>query len=379
MGNRIKKLLFERMNIIGGMPMMESDDLPPGFSDNDFETLDSFVDQELHEDDGLGAKSKNIGRDKLDQMLKRRLSKEKRKTDEPIVHASTIKKIVDTKGKELDQEKLKQMFKIRPKEILGQNSKMKKTGFYNISLPAFKGLYYDENDDEFKIVNTCTKAGACAVYCYAMQGGNVMWEAASLSKTRNLNYLLNHWREWKSQLINEIQAIKLRNDEIGVPTVIRWHDSGDFISEKYLAMAIDIAKQTPDVQHYAYTKEYEMTKGANLPNNFIITHSFGGQSDRFIDPTSDKHARVVPKELFKGLLQKNKTTNLWDYTSPEAEDEFKNRLAQKYNIDKNTILTFKEMVKTPQTNKKWNVIVTPSNADTAATRADVLGIYLLEH
>lgn len=30
-------------------------------------------------------------------------------------------------------------------------------------------------------------------------------------------------------------------------------------------------------------------------------------------------------------------------------------------------------------NNKWNVIVTPSDADTAAHRKDVLGVYLLKH
>jgi hypothetical protein len=376
-----KQLLLERMNIIGGMPLREMDDnLPPGISSNDFEDLDTFVNKELHEDDDLGAKSKTIGRDKLDQMLKSRLGKEKRKLDDPIVHASTVKKIVDKNGNAFDQNKLKQLITVRPKEILGQNAKMKKTGFYNISIPAFKGLFYDEQEDKFKIVNTCGKAGDCAVYCYAMQGGNVMWEAASLNKTRNLNYLLNYWKEWKSQLLNEIKGKELLNDEIGVPTVIRWHDSGDFLSEKYLAMAMDIARETPDVKHYAYTKEYELTKGANKPENFIFTHSFGGQSDKFIDPTADKHAQVVPRNLFKGLLSKNKETEVWDYLYDGAKDEFKQKLATQYNIDKNNILTFKEMIKIPESNEmKWHVIVTPSNADTAAIRKDVLGIYLLEH
>jgi len=131
MRNNSKQLLFERMNIIGGMPLSENNTLPPGFSNNDFESLDSFV-SELQEDNGLGAKTKDIQRDKLDQMLQRRLSKEKRGKEEPIVHASTVKKIVDKNGKEFDQEKLKKIFMIRPTEILGQNSKMKKTGYYSI-------------------------------------------------------------------------------------------------------------------------------------------------------------------------------------------------------------------------------------------------------
>jgi len=213
-----------------------------------------------------------------------------------------------------------------------------------------------------------------------MQGGNVMWENASLSKTKNLNYLLNHWEDWKKQLINEIKGKELINDDIGLSTVIRWHDSGDFLSEKYLNIAMDIARITPNVQHYAYTKEYEMSKGANKPDNFIFTHSFGGQSDKMINPSADKHAQVVPRELFKGLIVKNKETEIWDYTHAGAEEEFKNKLAQHYNIDRNNILTFKEMIKTPVSNEsKWHVIVTPSNADTAAIRNDVLGIYLLEH
>jgi hypothetical protein len=38
------------------------------------------------------------------------------------------------------------------------------------------------------------------------------------------------------------------------------------------------------------------------------------------------------------------------------------------------------MLKKPEQGKNlWNVIVTPSDADTAAHRQDVLGVYLLIH
>ena len=59
----------------------------------------------------------------------------------------------------------------------------------------------------------------------------------------------------------------------------------------------------------------------------------------------------------------------------------KNAMAAFYEIDVNTILSFEEMMGEDE-NKGvniWNVIVTPSDADTAAHRNDVLGVYLLIH
>jgi hypothetical protein len=68
------------------------------------------------------------------------------------------------------------------------------------------------------------------------------------------------------------------------------------------------------------------------------------------------------------------------FASPENLEEFKTRLAQKYAIDKNSILTYDQMMKTPVGDTpKWNVIVMPGDGDNSANRKDVVGSYLLFH
>ena len=120
-----------------------------------------------------------------------------------------LKNIVDDNGKVLNLGELRNKFKQRPDHILSKNTKMKHSGgktviFYNINMPAFKGLIVDESTGEFKIVDTCPSAGACRVFCYARHGGYIQWKVVSLHQTRLLNYLMNDWNGFRNQLVSEI-------------------------------------------------------------------------------------------------------------------------------------------------------------------------------
>lgn len=370
------------MNRVGGMPLKEqAESLPPGFSNNDIESLSDFVEQSnVNEDDG-GAQMQPAN---LRDIIDKRKIGNKRNREMPYIHNDTIK-IIDTAGKEIDRAALARRMTERPATLLGTNEKVGKTGILKISLPAYKGLYYDEKEKEFKVVNTCPNAGSCKIYCYAQKGNNVMFDVASISKMRILNFLLNNWEGFRYKLIDEIETNRIKNEKKGIKTIMRWHDSGDFISEKYIDLAMDIARQTPNVLHYAYTKMVSMSKKADVPNNFIFRYSIDREAPEndLINKETDKHADVVPKKLFTDLshtVNVKGGKNKFRFNSHEALNEFKNRLAKHYNIDVNTILTFNEMMNTPEEgNNKWNVIVTPSDGDTAAHRSDVLGVYLLIH
>ena len=61
-------------------------------------------------------------------------------------------------------------------DLLKQNEKMQHSDgttsiFYNVGIPALTGLGYDEEKQEFAIVNTCPGAGECKTFCYALKGG----------------------------------------------------------------------------------------------------------------------------------------------------------------------------------------------------------------
>jgi len=387
-----KKLLFEVS-------------LPPGFGTNDFESIEDFVAgketpnksdsnldfSKIGESEGdekfMGANVRDFP--EMPQYLKRVAAKDKEPADKfkyPFIHRSNI---VDDAGNILEPKDLKEKFTKRPDHILQQNAKLKKSGsktyvFHNISMPAFKGLIVDESTGDFKIVDTCPTAGGCKVYCYAKHGGYVQWKSTSLSQTRTLNYLLNDWEGFKTKLIGEINAAHNNAKRRDAEMILRWHDAGDFMSEKYLDMAFEIAKETPEVTHYAYTKRISMVSAAEKPKNFVFNLSQGSTEDTLLAKTKGKHSVVVPSPLFKDFVEKDTSTGGWKFKSDHDYEQLKSKMAARYNIDKESIIDYKELMDVPYDSKeesepKYNVIVKPGDGDDAAMRKDVTGMYLLIH
>ena len=72
--------------------------------------------------------------------------------------------------------------------------------------------------------------------------------------------------------------------------LVRIHESGDFFSRFYLEAWITVARNNPDLKFYCYSKSlpFFLTDDldANLidmPDNFFMTASYGGQWDHLID------------------------------------------------------------------------------------------------
>jgi hypothetical protein len=386
------------------------------------QSLDSFVAQELDEADMLGAGTtelpsdelqgyldrsagqpavyKKTGLPKLDKKGRQKYTTTKDPTDKfkfPYVHPKLAREIqiVDPSGRRFDLDKLKAHITTRPDKILKQNEKISHSGgestqFYNIGLPALQGLGYDEKNQKFVIINTCPGAGACKVYCYAKKGGYVQYMPVNTSQTRQLNFLLNDPEGYKNMLANEIRTAVEKNKKKGVKTVIRWHDSGDFFSDDYLNLAYSVAKMFPDVDFYAYTKMASVAKG-DKPVNFKMNFSAGAkpEQEKQINLQTTKHSTVVPKQMFADLVDReeipdpdkpNKTIKKLVYKSPAAIDILKKKLALKYNVPEDSVITYDEMMKIPVGDKpKWNVIVKPGDGDDSANRADVIGTWLLIH
>ena len=97
---------------------------------------------------------------------------------------------------------------------------------------------------------------------------------------------MNHPFDFADQLIEEIQSKRnLR--------AIRWHDSGDIMSEGYWGFMTMVMNALPHVQFYAYTKMVSFIKSrSDIPANFTYIFSFGGQEDNLIDIDHDRHAKV---------------------------------------------------------------------------------------
>jgi hypothetical protein len=317
-----------------------------------------------------------------------------------------LKGVVDSDtGYKFDLGKLYDLITQRPKAILKQNEKMRHSDgttkiFYNIGLPAIKGLAADEQvgrplpgdskkaASSFVIINTCPGAGSCMVVCFATKGGYVQWKASSLSQTRLLNYLYNDPNGFMSNLSSEISSLtsgKRRKKESEV--VIRWHDSGDFFSNEYLEMAYAVARQFPNILFYAYTKIADIALGPK-PDNFVINFSMGAQKtqEKRIDFKKQKNSIIVPKTVFKDLLIKvpvspDSKKKVWKYVDDNAIKTLKNNLAKEYDVDINSIVTYEELMNIPWSNRinKYNVIVKPGDGDVGAARKDVLTSFLLIH
>jgi hypothetical protein len=87
---------------------------------------------------------------------------------------------------------------------------------------------------------------------------------------------------------------------------VRVHDSGDFYSESYLVAWMEVARRRPRTTIYAYTKALpfwvahldEIGDGHSPGQlaNFVLTASYGGTHDHFIEQHGLRYARVVYSE-----------------------------------------------------------------------------------
>ena len=403
------------------------------------EDIEEVGKQDVAEATKLPAQTRELKGQELDDYLDRIRNREKGKTDKyklPYIHRSSVVKYYNEEGKRYDTDQIKTALGVRPKKLLKQNEKMKHSNgeleqFFNIGFAALVGIALDEGTNELIVVNTCPGAGSCKVDCFAMKGGKVQFEGPWLSDGRILTFLLNDPDGFFNQLSNEIKKEEKLAKKGGYKVSIRWHDAGDFFSPEYQDLAFKLAEKFPEwavfsdgkltfgfdvtsaflkveslrgqdpkakavpvVGFYAYTKIADAVLG-QTPENFIVNWSEGAstsqekqvkQQDPQLDVT--KNSRIVPSKLFYDLLKKDEKGNLdktadgaWQPRDSAALEELKDRLAQQYNLKRDSIIDYNEMMATPQKNniKKWNVIIAPGEGDISANRQDVLSTLLLKH
>jgi hypothetical protein len=309
------------------------------------------------------------------------------KVQKPMIHKSSVPIVNDETGEVIyDLDNLAAAITKRPKSLIKANEKMVKSGgaditIGNFGIPAIVGLVVDEKSKEFRVITTCPGAGECKEFCYVGAGNYIKYAASSENMMGALNYIYNDSNGFKQQMINELKALV----KPGVKVYLRWHDSGDFFSKDYLHLAFDVARAVPEATIYAYTKNAWVVNDKSMPDNFVINFSQGAKPNETnqIDFENTKYSQVVPPELFKD----EKTTGIGldrlQARDPEAQARMKQVLAQNYNLDPKTILTYDEMLQIPEDPKnknKFNVIIVPSlDGDLAAARRDILGSYLLHH
>lgn len=77
--------------------------------------------------------------------------------------------------------------------------------------------------------------------------------------------------------------------------MVRIHVGGDFFSQAYFDAWMNVARDSPDIIFYAYTKSlpYWVSRIHEIPKNFILTASRGGRKDEMIKIYKLREAVVV--------------------------------------------------------------------------------------
>jgi hypothetical protein len=350
----------------------------------------------------LDAPQKSWSRDDMQDYLTRIKTGTKTKQDrfKPIIHGSNVKAITKDDGnEEWDLDDLARQITTRPRAILGTNAKMAKSKIegsitYDLTLPALSGIVVDEETGEFVEITTCPGAGECQLYCYARKGGYVMFPASSMSAAQALNFLVNHPSEYMEMFDQEVKKAKALAKKNGIKLLVRVHDAGDFFSKEYYDLVMGVKEQNPDCKFYFYTKMGAIAS-ADQPDDVIGQFSPGAKSRevKTVQVTRDagkhvKDAVTLPKDMFRNLFvtdakgkyikdEKGRT----QVKSPEDWAEFKQKLANIYKLDPDTIVTYDEMNRIPEGPKpKWNVVVFPAgHGDLGASRLDVSKQFLMFH
>ena len=98
---------------------------------------------------------------------------------------------------------------------------------------------------------------------------------------------------------NTSSMVKLIND--GLPKnagIVRIHVAGDFFNQKYFRAWCLVAAINPNTLFYAYTKSLRFWHEDKLlvPDNLVLTASYGGRDDWRIDEFDMRFAKVVYSE-----------------------------------------------------------------------------------
>lgn len=178
------------------------------------------------------------------------------------------------------------------KWLLTQNAELKDIGAFNWTLPAFVVELSDGSH-----MNVCPSAGVCASVCYA-RNGTFNFPSVKQAHVEKLEWVLNDLPGWKQAMKDEVAHKRYQGKHV------RIHDSGDFFSDDYLLAWLEIARDTPGVTFYCYTKEVDRFRRIvenrdgeypdAKPDNFRYLYSYGGKQDRSLDEDKDRVADIFP-------------------------------------------------------------------------------------
>lgn len=298
-----------------------------------------------------------------------------------------------------------------PKTIFDEGEKSKHTTdegilTVNTGIPALRAVLWDEDKKEFYVINTCPGAGKCVTTCYAMQGFYIMNDGKNIKLINRLQLMMNHPDIYANMAYKELELFAFKANREDKALMIRWNDAGDFFSEKYFMIALDVTKrllQKYNVQSYAYTKIAKFYK-MGLEAGMIMNFSEGATKKEKSEVGDFKQVKLsitVPEEVFKKDIfvregphfKKDPKTGKTLFISEQHRDILKRKLVQYYETHQDPEygwikgeLTMDNLLYTDELPKKigekfqYNCIVLPNgDSDRSAQRMDVKNTLLLEH
>jgi hypothetical protein len=77
--------------------------------------------------------------------------------------------------------------------------------------------------------------------------------------------------------------------------IVRIHSAGDYFSPEYFDAWLAVARLNPDILFYSYTKAlpYWVNRISMIPDNFVLTASYGGRRDDMIETYDLRSVRVI--------------------------------------------------------------------------------------
>jgi hypothetical protein len=122
--------------------------------------------------------------------------------------------------------------------------------------------------------------------CYSASQ-EVLFTAAYNLRNENFHSLRG---KSKKEMFSILEAALPKNAGI-----VRLHSAGDMFSQDYFDAWLGLAISRPDILFYAYTKAlpYWVNRISMIPNNFILTASYGGRKDEMIQAYSLRSVKVI--------------------------------------------------------------------------------------
>ena len=298
----------------------------------------------------------------------------------PFIHAKS-KLLPEDPLIDVDIDEFKDKITEPPENILGANEKIQHSGsavefYYNMGLPAFRGILYDTTGEKFYYVNTCPGAGECIKICYALSGNYIRYSNAYDKSTRILNFLMNSPDEFKAKLKSEIkekidehEAIQ---DNYNV-VYIRFNDSGDFFSKKYYDIASEVIAELKtdfNVVGYAHTKIADIVKAKGEVKTSFSCDACKTEIDKIDNLDEYKNSITLPRAFYKGFSLKSKTDTI----------ALLDKIAEEFKLERKYVITYKDlMMKKDDEKRRWYVLVVPGDGDSSVPRDDVKKIFHTEH